>query len=74
MSDLVIYETKNNSHKVYIQDHSIWLNQEKISTFAVKVLHLWFTDCMMFSNKTRQGYARKCILKPAGYSFQGLQS
>ena len=24
-------------------------------------------------NKTRQGYARKRILKPAGYSFQGCQ-
>lgn len=25
--------------------------------------------CIIGSDKTRQGYTRKCILKPAGYSF-----
>lgn len=35
-------------------------------------LHFLELDCMMTSNKTRQGYARKCILKPAGYFFVGL--
>jgi len=45
-----------------------------MSDLVINVLHLWFTDCKILSNKTRQGYARKCILKPAGYSFMGLQS
>jgi hypothetical protein len=27
--------------------------------------------CTIFSNKTRQGYVRKHILKPAGYFFVG---
>jgi hypothetical protein len=25
--------------------------------------------CIIGSDKTRQGYVRKCTLKPAGYSF-----
>lgn len=25
--------------------------------------------CIIVGDKTRQGYARKCTLKPAGYSF-----
>lgn len=41
---------------------------------ADQVLHFSDPNCIMFSNKTRQGYARKCILKPAGYSFIGLQT
>ena len=39
-----------------------------------QVLHFACTNCIMSSNKTRQGYARKCILKPAGYSLIGLQT
>jgi hypothetical protein len=27
--------------------------------------------CRIYSNKTRQGYVRKHILKPAGYFFVG---
>ncbi len=42
--------------------------------FEGGVLHFSDPASIMFSNKTRQGYARKCILKPAGYSFMGLQS
>ena len=47
---------------------------QAIINFAEQVLHFTCTNCMIFSNKTRQGYARKCILKPAGYSFIGLQT
>ncbi len=42
-----------------------WLSRQAL-------LHFLEPDCMMSSNKTRQGYARKCILKPAGYFFVGL--
>lgn len=47
---------------------------QAIVNFAGQVLHFVCTDCIVFGNKTRQGYARKCILKPAGYSFIGLQT
>ncbi len=29
----------------------------------------WHVTCTITGDKTRQGYARKCTLKPAGYSF-----
>jgi hypothetical protein len=42
---------------------------------ALKSIHKWLEFCHRkghnASNKTRQGYARKRILKPAGSSFLG---
>lgn len=42
---------------------------------ALKSIHPWLEFCHRkadnYLNKTRQGYARKRILKPAGSSFLG---
>lgn len=42
---------------------------------ALKSIHIWLEFCHRKAdnrlNKTRQGYARKRILKPAGSSFVG---
>lgn len=39
-----------------------------------KWLEFWYCKADNSDNKTRQGYARKRTLKPAGYSFVGLET
>jgi hypothetical protein len=56
--------------KFFIKNQMVnaWLNQEKSHFVIDTAAGLWLSK----HNRTRQGYARKCILKSAGLSFLAL--